>query len=303
MYRSEGALKGEGGQAVDASIDFQAIPRVAAGRSLGGRETQQDDLVCFHDASEDVHLLVLADGMGGDGAGELASEGVVHIARRLWESRLWQEQPSSLFLESLCQQAHEELRRRRMGLADGEPHSTVVAILVRGGQVSWVHVGDSRLYRFRRGRLIGRTEDHSVAQLKRQRGELTERELANDPDQHKLLRGLGGSEAPVVEHGCALLRADQTFVMCSDGVWEQLTTEELGRLSSRRDQHDALREALALAVERGGMHGDNVALIFARLGPDGWIRRWCDGFWSVVRRAVATRRRTGEHAATLRNEV
>ncbi len=288
---------------MEISIDFQAIPRVAAGRSLGGRETQQDDLVCFHDASEGVHLLVLADGMGGDGAGELASEGVVHIARRLWEMRLWQTQPGSLFLESLCQQAHEELHRRRVGLISGEPHSTVVAILVRGAQVSWVHVGDSRLYRFQRGRLIGRTEDHSVAQLKRQRGELTEHELATDPDQHKLLRGLGGSEAPVVEHGCALLRADQTFVMCSDGVWEQLTAEELGRLSWRTDQNDALREALALAVERGGVNGDNVALIFARLGPAGWMRRWRDGFWSVVRRAAAIKRRTDEQAATLRNEV
>lgn len=288
---------------MDTSIDFQAIPRVAAGRSPGGRPTQQDDLVCLHDADEGTHLLVLADGLGGDGAGELASEGVIHVARRLWEQRLWKEQPSSLFLESLCQQAHAELHRRRIGLASGEPHSTVVAMLVRGGQVFWVHVGDSRLYRFQRGRLIGRTEDHSVAQLKRQRGELTESELASDADQHKLFRALGGPEAPVVEHGCAMLRADQTFVLCSDGVWEQLTAEELGRLSRRRDQHRALQEALTSAVERGGMNGDNVALIFARPGPDAWARRWFDGLLAAVRRAVVIKRRVSEQAAAMRNEV
>lgn len=288
---------------MDTSIDVQAIPHVSAGRSAGGRPTQQDDLVCFHDADEGTHLLVLADGLGGDGAGELASEGVIHVARRLWEQGLWKEQPSSLFLESLCQQAHEELHRRRAGLISGEPRSTVVAMLVRGGQVFWVHVGDSRLYRFQRGRLVGRTEDHSVAQLKRQRGELTESQLASDPDQYKLLRALGSPQVPVVEHGCALLRADQAFVLCSDGVWEQLTTQELGRLSRRRDQHGALQEALASAVERGGANGDNVALIFARPGPDGWTRRWFDGWVAALRRAVVFKRPASGQAAAMRNEV
>ena len=288
---------------MDTSIDVQAIPRVVAGRSPGGRPSQQDDLVCLHDAEEGTHLLVLADGLGGDGAGELASAGVIHVARCLWEQRLWKEQPGSLFLESLCQQAHAELHRRRIGLASGEPHSTVVAMLVRRDQVCWVHVGDSRLYRFQGGRLLGRTEDHSVAQLKRQRGELTESELASDPDQHKLFRALGGPEAPVIEHGCAMLRAGQSFVLCSDGVWEQLSTQELGRLSRRRDQQRALREALGSAVERGGVHGDNVALIFARPGPDGWARRWFDNFLAALRRAVLIKRPATEQAAAMRNEV
>ena len=62
-------------------------------------------------------LLVLADGMGGDGAGELASAGVIEIARRLWRHGLWRDQPGPLFLESLCQAAHAELRRRGERLA------------------------------------------------------------------------------------------------------------------------------------------------------------------------------------------
>lgn len=278
---------------MDKAIDFHATPRAAAGRARGGRETQQDDVVCLHDTDQDTHLLVLADGMGGDGAGELASEGVVHVARRLWAQRRWAELPGALFLETLCQEAHEELRRRREGLSSGEPHSTVVAMLIRGDRVSWAHVGDSRLYRFQGARCMGRTEDHSVAQLKLRKGELAESDLANDPDQHKLLRGLGGSEAPVVEHGCATLRAGQSFVLCSDGVWEQLTTDELGHLAHRRDQQAALREALALAVERGGQDGDNVALIFARPGREGWVRRYRDRLWSAVRRATTVGRQPG----------
>lgn len=275
---------------MDQAVDFQAIPRVVAGRARGGRETQQDDMVCLHDAGEEAFLLVLADGMGGDGAGELASAGVVEVARRLWESGQWREQPGPLFLESLCQEAHAELHRRRAGLASGEPHSTVVAMMVHRGRVSWAHVGDSRLYRFQGSQLLGRTEDHSLAQLRLLQGQITEGELATHPDQHKLLRGLGGPEAPVVEHGCAVLRAGQTYVLCSDGVWEQLSTEELARLSRRRDQQEALEEALALAVERGGQEGDNVALIFAR-PAEGWWRRYGDRLRWALRRAATGRRR------------
>jgi len=288
---------------MDGAIDFHATHRVAAGRARGGRETQQDDLICLHDPAEDTHLLVLADGMGGDGAGELASGGVIAVARSLWGQRLWQEQPSALFLESLCQEAHAELRRRRLGLLNGEPHSTVVALMIRGDRVAWAHVGDSRLYRFQGARCIGRTEDHSVAQLKLRRGELVESELATDAHQHMLLRGLGGPAAPEVEHGCATLRAGQTFALCSDGVWEQLTTDELGQLARRRDQHAALREALALAVERGGADGDNVALIFVRPRSSGWVRRCSDKLWSALRRATAFKRWSGETAATMHNEV
>ncbi len=279
---------------MDQAIDFQALPQVAAGRARGGRETQQDALLCLHDPATDALMLVLADGMGGDGAGELAAEGVIEVARRLWELGLWREQPGALFLDALCQEAHAELVRRREGLVAGEPHSTVVALLVRGKQAYWAHVGDSRLYRFQGRRCLSRTEDHSVAQLKLRRGEIAPEQLAHDPDQHKLLRGLGGDAAPEVEHGGAILHAGQTLALCSDGVWEQLSAQELRRLSRRRDQAGALREALRLATARGGEQGDNAALIFVRIGGAGWVRRCGEKLWSAMHpRGSATPRFAG----------
>lgn len=266
---------------MDTRIESSCGPQVASGRARGGRATQQDELLCLHDPGEDAHLLVLADGMGGDGAGELASAGVIHVARQLWQQGGWREQPGALFLEALCQDAHAELRRRGERLPSGAPHSTVVALLIRGHRVCWAHVGDSRLYRFQGRRLLGCTEDHSVAQLKLRRGELLHEQLADDPDQHKLLRGLGGPQPPQVDHGCAVLRAGQTFALCSDGVWERLSTHELGRFARCRDLPAALHEALALALQRGGAQGDNVALILARAGG---ARRWWRGgrLWSAV---------------------
>lgn len=256
---------------MDKQIESCISPRVVAGRASGGRPSQQDALICLHDQSTDTSLLVLADGMGGDGAGELASAGVIEIARQLWESGQWREQPGAIFLEALCQQSHEELRRRGRGLASGEPHSTVVALLIGSNRLSWAHVGDSRLYLFQGTRCLEHTQDHSVSQLKVSRGELSAEQVSTDPDQHKLLRGLGGPQPPQVDHGGAQLRAGQCLVMCSDGVWEQLSPPELGRLANRRDQDHALHEALTLALERGGDTGDNVALIMFRAG---WLSWW-----------------------------
>ena len=247
--------------------------------------------MCLHDRGEDARLLVLADGMGGDGAGELASAGVVDTARALWAQGQWRELPPALFLERLCQDAHTELQRRGAGVAHGEPHSTVVALLLRGDRASWAHVGDSRLYRFRGRRCLDRTEDHSVAQHKLRRGELTEDALAHDPDQHKLLRGLGGPQAPKVDHGFATLQPGQSFALCSDGVWESLSSAELGAYASRWQAEAAVHAALRLALQRGGADGDNLALILVRVGWAQWLRRGV-GQWLTVlggsrRRAVA----------------
>ena len=271
-------------------IDMRTLPQVAAGRARGGRASQQDELICLHDPAAGVRLLVLADGMGGDGAGEVAAQGVMHVARMLWERGGWREQPAALFLETLCQDAHHELRRRGAMLSSGEPHSTVVALMLKGDQASWVHVGDSRLYRFQGRRCLDCTEDHSLVQLKVRRGELSAEAMAGDPDQHRLLRGLGGPQPPQVDHGCARMRPGQAFALCSDGVWEQLSTRELGRWARRRKQAKALREALGVAVERGGEKGDNVALILVRLGwTQGWWR-WAGTLWPAVFAGVTTRR-------------
>jgi len=275
----------------DQRIEIQHAQRMAAGRALGGRDSQQDALVCLVDPAQDVCLLVLADGMGGDGAGELAAEGVIATARRLWDQGAWRDQPGAVFLEALCQDAHEELRRRRLGLSQGEPHSTIVALLLRDGRASWVHVGDSRLYQYYGSRCIERTRDHSLAEWRVQRGELQPEEVAKHADQHKLLRGLGGDSAPQVEHGGAMLRVGQSFALCSDGVWEHLAADELGRFAVREDLDHAVQEALSLVLERGGSSGDNAALILVHALPAGRLRRYAAGFWAQLIAGTRTDRR------------
>jgi serine/threonine protein phosphatase PrpC len=118
------------------------------------------------------------------------------------------------------------------------------------------------------------------------RGELTADEAARAADQHQLLRGLGGPMQPRVDHGCAPLCAGQAFALCSDGVWEQLSAQELAGFAARRDLHAAVGEALALVLTRAGDAGDNAALILVRPEhvPHAWLSRplrW----WSAWRGA------------------
>ncbi len=274
-------------QGIDMAPVGTASPSwLGAGRARGGRPSQQDDLVCLADEATQSRLLVLADGMGGDGAGELASAGVIAVAQRLWREGRWRELPGALFLEQLCQDAHLELRHRGEGLVDAAPHATVVALLLKGRTAYWAHVGDSRLYRFARGRLLGCTEDHSAVQARVRRGELTAGEAAHAADQYQLLRGLGGAMQPRVDHGYAPLRAGQAFALCSDGVWEQLSVQELAAFAAQRNLYAAAGEALAQVQTRGGEAGDNAALILVR--PSRVQRAWLSRpvrWWSALRGA------------------
>ncbi|HEU4671084.1 MAG TPA: PP2C family serine/threonine-protein phosphatase [Dyella sp.] len=275
-----------------AAVDAPRAGAVGAGRARGGRPSQQDDLVCLHDPHSATWLLVLADGMGGDGAGEQASAGVVAAAAAAWARGDWRQLPGAVFLEQVCQQAHLELLRRGRSLAGASPHATVVALLLKGRHAFWAHVGDSRLYRIERGRVAACTEDHSLVQERVRRGELNPDQAAAAPDQHQLLRGLGGPLRPEVEHGYAPRRRGQRFVLCSDGVWAHLSAAELAAFATRTDPSLAVREALALVLQRGGDRGDNAALVIVRAAsaPSAalvWSRR----AWSRVRAAFAPRAR------------
>jgi len=275
-----------------ATVGTSSRNGVGAGRARGGRPSQQDDLVCLHDPGSSTRLLVLADGMGGDGAGELASAGVVAAAREAWARGGWRDLPGAVFLEQFCQDAHLELLRRGEGLVGASPHATVVVLLLKGRHAFWAHVGDSRLYRFERGHVAGCTEDHSLVQERVRRGELAADQAAHAPDQHQLLRGLGGSRRPEVEHGYAPQRRHQRFALCSDGVWAYLSGEELAVFADHAELPVAVDRALSLVLHRGGGQGDNAALILVRAGPAPFpgMERLRQA-WARIRGAIAWRGR------------
>lgn len=237
--------------------------RFGIGSDIGGREEQQDRAEILTSARDDAHLLVLADGMGGHHGGALAAEAVVDASRRLFEADLVDDPMAAL--EHYCTQAH--LAVTGLGDHGGQtPGSTCVMLYIAGDAAYWAHVGDSRLYHFRKGKLLNRTQDHSLVQLLVARGELAEEEMATSPLQNQLYMRLGGSEPPQPELGSADVQQGDAFVLCSDGFWESITDEEVGAILSRDDLGEAVAELVGLASERGGSGGDNISMAIAQMG-------------------------------------
>jgi serine/threonine protein phosphatase PrpC len=234
---------------------------------IGGRNEQQDSLTFFSTSDNKTHLLVVADGMGGHKGGRLASQCVIEAAQLTWD----QYQPHKMinlpfdFLQTICELAHNNINElaKKQGFL---PHSTCVLLFIHHQKAWWAHIGDSRLYHFRRNKYLQRTKDHSVVQLLVDLGRITEEEMATHPDQGRLLNGLGGSETAKPEFGQASIYSGDSFVLCSDGFWEYVSPKKMIKVLLRKDI--SLKKRINLLVEKvldvGGDDGDNIAVIVAQ---------------------------------------
>jgi PPM family protein phosphatase len=196
----------------------------------GQRKVNQDRLAYTY--SRDTLLLVVADGMGGHAGGEIAAQ----IAVRLFIERFQQESKPTLknplkFLQDSMFRAHQALGSYASQFSMLEtPRTTCVACIIQSNYAYWAHVGDSRLYLFRQGGLIGRTKDHSKVQYLLDQGIIGAHEVADHPDRNKIFSCLGGLVEPVIDLSRRTpLRNGDLIVMCTDGLWGVYPQEEMGR--------------------------------------------------------------------------
>ena len=230
---------------------------------IGGREEQQDRAELFASKNGDDYLIVLADGMGGHHGGSRAAQAVVDCSRHLFETNGIDDPLSDL--ETLTIQAHQAVTE--VGGQEGQtPGSTCVMLYLSGDAAYWAHVGDSRLYHFRKGRLLSRTRDHSLVQLLVSRGELPEEEMAASPLQNQLYMRLGGEEAPKPELGSAEIQKGDAFMLCSDGFWESVGEDEVSAILTHDDLEGSMERLLRMGKERGGHDGDNITIAIAQKG-------------------------------------
>ena len=235
---------------------------IATGSDVGGRDEQQDRIAALR--RDDATLLVLADGMGGHEGGALAAQAVVDVAREIFDGPKIED--GGTLLARICLGAHGRINA--IGADHGiQPHSTCVLLHIAHGAATWAHVGDSRLYRFKACRLVERTVDHSIVELLRLQGRISEDEMKSHPDRSRLYQALGGSKPPEVEMGSTELRRNSGFVLASDGFWEHIREDELAELLEAPDLAAALPDLVATAKSRGGDRCDNISVITARCRP------------------------------------
>ncbi len=206
-------------------------------------------------------LLAVADGMGGQAAGEVASSEVISTIVQLDE-----DIPGSDILTSLgdaVTRANEQLRV----MVEEDPQlegmgTTLTALLWTGQRLGLVHVGDSRAYLLRDGQLTQITQDHTWVQRLVDEGRITEEEATTHPQRSLLMRALGSGDHVEPDLSIREVRAGDRYLLCSDGlptVVSQQTIEEA--LGSYQGPQETVQELIQLALRGGGP--DNITCIVA----------------------------------------
>lgn len=235
----------------------------------GSRKVNQDRIA--YTFSRDALLLVVADGMGGHAGGEIAAQ----IAVRLFIERFQQEAKPILknplkFLQDTMIRAHSALGSYANQFSMLEtPRTTCVACIVQAGHAYWCHVGDSRLYLFRQGGLIGATKDHSKVQYLVDQGIIGANEVAAHPDRNKIFSCLGGLVDPVIDLSRRTpLRNGDVIVICTDGLWSVMDQREIATWLTSTPILTTAPKMMREGEKRGGTEGDNLSAIVVRWGPE-----------------------------------
>ncbi len=205
-------------------------------------------------------LFVVADGMGGAQAGEVASK----TAAETFAAELAQGAP-----EQVLRQTIETANRRVHELALSDPSlagmgTTVTAALVDLGaeEVAIGHVGDSRAYRLRDGKLERLTRDHSLVEEMRRKGQLTDAQAEDHPQRSIITRALGPEADVDVDVQTVPAQSGDVFLICSDGLTTMLDDDHVARLLGRATSMDSAVRALVDEANRAGGRDNVTVLVF-----------------------------------------
>jgi serine/threonine protein phosphatase PrpC len=229
---------------------------------VGDREDNQDRVtVAVADKAAAAFLMVI-DGMGGHSDGSRAADTAL---KSLLDS--FHQTPAPVFdplgfLHMALSRAHDDVARLGNGQAiDARPRATTAVCLVQEGAAYWAHVGDSRVYHLRHGKVVRRTRDHSHVELLLREGKITEEELPNHPMRNFVECCLGGDPAipEMTIGGRHSLEPGDVLLLCTDGIWANLRDPDIAGFF--RDDSQQLRawlEALGRrAVQASSPFSDN----------------------------------------------
>lgn len=228
-------------------------------------------------------VLVLADGMGGYNAGEVASalatelvaEGLHGRCSAAGEGRPVSNAILSRWIDEQVNAANSAiLHRARADASCAGMGATLALTVFRGRTVTVGHVGDSRVYRFRQGELQSLTRDHSLLEEQIRNGLLSRDEARRSHNRSVVTRALGVDPEVDTEIQVYDVRPGDIFLICSDGLTDMVDDDTIGSslAATRHDLHLTARNLVQLANDCGGR--DNISVILARVaGQDHWWSR------------------------------
>jgi serine/threonine protein phosphatase PrpC len=208
-------------------------------------------------------IFLVADGMGGHLAGEVASRMAVERAKRTYYA------DRSHSVDESLRQAFNSANQAVYDLAQADPDktgmgTTLVAAVVLNRRVTVANVGDSRAYLLRRKRLARITMDHSWVEEQVQAGILTPEQAEKHPQRNLITRALGTRPSVEVDLFHLDLRRGDMLLLCSDGLSGPVAEREMARIARSLPPAQAVTELVARANEQGGRDNISVAIVQVR---------------------------------------
>jgi len=213
------------------------------------------------------YLAIVADGMGGHAAGEIASQLAVETIAKTYYQR--EESPEeSLFLaftkanREIWQSASKNSQQRGMG-------TTCTTIVLSDNRLYLAHVGDSRAYLLQKGQFFQVSTDHTYVQTLVDQGVITPAEAEKHPERNVLTRAMGTHSKVEID----VARLNYTFaendrlLLCTDGLYDYLNNEELAQLLLNPNLNEAAQQLVESAKQRGG-HDNITVLIIEKVPAD-----------------------------------
>ena len=220
---------------------------------VGGRATNDDTASIYQERGK--AWVYVGDGLGsyagGKRASKTAGEALLTMAKQ--GSMLPKERLQDGAL--LADKAVKDLQKA----TKGNMKTTLVFLAVENGKARWMHVGDSRLYHFRDGKLLKQTTDHSVSQMAVFMGEITTHEIRFHEDRNKVLRALGGENAKAeISEEIEVAAGRDAFLLCTDGFWEYVFENEMEKtLGEAESPKDWIRRMEKILKTRVPADNDN----------------------------------------------
>ncbi len=250
------------------SVDVGPL-RVVILSDLGNIRTNNEDMgLFFRNASEEVirekgYLLIVADGMGGHQAGEVASNLAAETV-----SQLYFHGPDQSGIEKQLSKAFVAANEKIYGLSGSNAAyrgmgTTCTAVVVVNQAIYFAHAGDSRAYLVKDGIISQITEDHTYVQELVKSGEITAAEADTHPKRNILTNAMGTKPTLRVDSARYELafEQDDRLLLCSDGLYDYLSAEEIRVMLERHSLQDAATSLVNEAKRRGGH--DNITVVIA----------------------------------------
>ncbi len=230
---------------------------------LGQKRENNEDTIFVSNQSIGCleNLYIVADGMGGHKAGQIASKEAVEIVVEYMKNNCVENEPLDNLISAINVANEKVFELGRSNQEYESMGTTIVAATLNGSNLFVGNVGDSRLYKISDGQISQITEDHSLVATMIKAGEITKDQAKNHPQRNVITRAVGTDKEVVADGFIIKVKSGDTIVMCSDGLSNMLGDGEIYSISSNKELTLEKRAEMLIdsANENGG--SDNISVV------------------------------------------